>query len=69
MPAVITERMKKRIGGDNVQTWVVKKAKHNMARTIVPDEYDQRLVDFFDRNLVSQETAEANPEKAESVRS
>lgn len=33
--------------------WIVEKAKHNKARSLQTDEYDRRLVEHFERTLVS----------------
>ena len=43
----ISEQMRRRIGEDCRPVWTVPKAKHNMARQVVPEAYDQTLVDFF----------------------
>jgi hypothetical protein len=31
----------------NSQRWMVRMAKHNMAREVDPDEFDRRVVEFF----------------------
>lgn len=45
MPEV-AQKIAQRIGQPNA-LWMVEKAKHNLARSVNPDEYDHRLVDFF----------------------
>ena len=47
VPPTITEELARRIGSNCRDTWVVARAKHNMARTTEPEEYDRRLVEFF----------------------
>lgn len=44
------------MAGDPKEFWLVDKAKHNQAITLVPDEYKTRVLAFFDRHL-----AEAPP--------
>ena len=44
---VITEEIFRRIGGRNAELWMVPKAKHNQARKVAEEEYDERLVKFF----------------------
>ncbi len=56
VPPVITDKMRKRVGGDRVETWIVKKAKHNMARSVLTEEYDEKLVGFFARHLSVEKT-------------
>ena len=36
-----------RLIGQPDALWTVAKAKHNLARSVQPDEYDRRLVEFF----------------------
>ena len=36
-----------RLIGQPDALWTVAKAKHNLARSVNPDEYDRRLVEFF----------------------
>ena len=43
----IAEQMRQQIGDDCRPVWMVPKAKHNMARLVEGDTYDQVLVDFF----------------------
>lgn len=38
-----------RLIGQPDALWTVAKAKHNLARSVMPDEYDRRLVEFFSR--------------------
>lgn len=38
-----------RLIGQPEALWLVAKAKHNLARSVNPDEYDRRLVEFFSR--------------------
>ena len=45
--AEIPRRMLARIGGPQARLWEVPEARHNLAREVAPEEYDQRLVEFF----------------------
>ena len=45
-PEVISS-VAKRIG-DGCDVWTVDKASHNAARNVDPEEYDRRLVGFFE---------------------
>lgn len=47
MPRVAREIT--RLIGQPEALWLVAKAKHNLARSVNPDEYDRRLVEFFSR--------------------
>lgn len=42
----ISHELARRIG-PSCRVWVVKSAKHNMARTTNPEEYDRQIVSFF----------------------
>jgi uncharacterized protein len=44
------------------ELWIVNAAKHNQALQIATDEYQQRVLDFFEKHLVSRETAAASPD-------
>ncbi|MCB0165957.1 MAG: hypothetical protein KDI79_17115 [Anaerolineae bacterium] len=37
--------------GDNVTLWVVDRASHGEYRAVAPDEYEVRVVGFFNRAL------------------
>lgn len=54
-PAVAQE-LARRIG-PSCSVWVVKGAKHNMARAKHPEEYDRRMVEFFAAGLDSADAA------------
>ena len=43
----IPRRMLARIDGPQAHLWEVPEARHNLARGVAPEEYDQRLVEFF----------------------
>lgn len=40
------------IPGDERTLWIVPNAKHNQARSMIPQQYDGRLVEFFTRSEV-----------------
>ena len=40
-----------RAQGGNVESWFVEGAEHTKALSTEPDEYERRLVDFFNRGL------------------
>lgn len=45
--------------------WLVEKAKHNLARSVNPDEYDRRLVEFFSQlESPADDTSESPLERA-----
>ena len=46
-----TEEMHRKLGAPPDRLWIVPKAKHNMARTVDPAAYDDRIVGFFDQHL------------------
>lgn len=50
----IAKTLRRRIGGDNAELWIVKEAKHNVARQVDPDAYDNRLVEFFSQMSAAQ---------------
>lgn len=57
----IAHELRRRIGSDCADVWVVPGAKHNGARRKNPDEYDNRLVEFFAHlSPHAQPVAEAN---------
>lgn len=41
----------KRAGALDKELWMVPKAKHNQAITLVEEEYQRRIVEFFDKHL------------------
>lgn len=41
--------------------WLVEKAKHNLARSVNPDEYDRRLVEFFSQLESPTDDASESP--------
>jgi uncharacterized protein len=43
----ISETLFQRFPQANSRRWLVKTAKHNMAREVDPEEFDRRIVDFF----------------------
>ncbi len=45
----ISSMLFNRIGRDHATLWMVEGAKHNVARQVDPEAYDNRLVDFFSR--------------------
>ncbi|MEZ6046287.1 MAG: alpha/beta fold hydrolase [Planctomycetaceae bacterium] len=48
----IPRKILKRAGGKpHHQLWKIPDAKHNLGREIVPEEYDQKVVQFFNENL------------------
>ncbi|QDT37423.1 alpha/beta hydrolase [Stratiformator vulcanicus] len=46
IPTDIPQKLARRIGDEWATVWVVKKAKHNQARDLNPDEYDRRVAEF-----------------------
>ena len=48
VPMIGVEEMADRIGGEACELWRVCNAKHNRARHVDPEEYDDKLVAFFD---------------------
>ena len=49
----IGRELQRRIDSPDAQLWLVPRAKHNCARNVAPDEYDRRLLDFFNQTLVT----------------
>ena len=48
----IPRKILKRAGGKEYhELWKIPEAKHNLGREIVPDEYDEKLVQFFAKSL------------------
>lgn len=47
----IVEHLRTKIGGDAGPVWVVPGAKHNQARWTAPEEFEARLVAFYDDAL------------------
>lgn len=47
VPLPVAEELRQRIG-ESAELWIVPNAKHNGARALVPNEYDVRLVSFFE---------------------
>ena len=43
----ISEALFQRFPQANSRRWLVKTAKHNMAREVDPEEFDRRIVEFF----------------------
>ena len=62
----ITEDLRRRIGGEAVEEWIVPGAKHNKARQVDLDEYDNRLIEFFGNMKV--ESAQTETALTEPVR-
>lgn len=50
-PAIASE-LGARVGSE-CEVWIVSKAKHNKAREVAPEEYDGRLIRFFEQHLQS----------------
>jgi len=46
---VIAQEMVAKIASNSAELWMVPGAKHNQARTVEHDKYDERLVSFFSR--------------------
>lgn len=46
------------IPGDERTLWIVPNAKHNQARTVHREQYDERLVEFFSQSEAAQPTAD-----------
>jgi fermentation-respiration switch protein FrsA (DUF1100 family) len=40
--------------GERSELWIAPEASHTGAFTRYPDEYEQRVIDFFDRTLLGQ---------------
>lgn len=49
-PAIV-EHLRTKIGADTRPVWVVPGAKHNLARWTAPEEFEARLLTFFDDAL------------------
>ncbi|MBM83827.1 MAG: hypothetical protein CMJ78_25000 [Planctomycetaceae bacterium] len=47
VPPELAMKMASLMGKGEEDVWVVRKAKHNMARKVAQEEYDERLVNFF----------------------
>ena len=47
--------------------WVVPGARHNMAMQVAPEEYKNRVLNFFDSYLASVSTVEAASKQLEAV--
>ena len=60
-----------RLIGQPQALWTVAKAKHNLARSVNPAEYDRRLVDFFMRldQPADNENNSATPQSSQGQRS
>ena len=43
----ISETLFERFPHANSKRWLVKTAKHNLARDVDPEEFDRRIVEFF----------------------
>ena len=54
VPATIHEEMKNRVNSDRCTLWTVPKAKHNLAREIDPEDYDKRVLKFFQNEAASE---------------
>ena len=61
----VAQEIAQLIGQPNA-LWIVEKAKHNLARSVNPAEYDRRLVEFFLRLDPSVEEADKPSEKETS---
>ena len=48
------------IGHAGAAVWIVDDAKHNRARQVVPEEYDNRLVEFFNQSLTTARSEQAS---------
>jgi pimeloyl-ACP methyl ester carboxylesterase len=61
----ISETLFERFPQANSKRWLVKTAKHNLAREVDPDEFDRRIVEFFSqlapRPAVPQPSAVPKP--------
>jgi uncharacterized protein len=57
----ISETLFERFPQPASQRWVVKTAKHNLAREVDPDEFDRRLVEFFSQLAPLPAAASAQP--------
>jgi pimeloyl-ACP methyl ester carboxylesterase len=53
--------IRERIGSESAEFWLVPDAKHNGAREIHPDAYDQKVADFFTHYIEPPAAPEANP--------
>lgn len=63
VPPRITERLQKLLG-DSAEMWLVPKAAHNGARTAAPEEYDRRIVAFFQEMVADvPQPAQVTPAK------
>ena len=45
------DRLYQQVGGSSVQLWEIPEAQHTGAFDLQPDEYEQRVVGFFDAAL------------------
>jgi pimeloyl-ACP methyl ester carboxylesterase len=54
VPLAVSEAMCRYIGGRQQSVWRVAEAGHNLARSVDPPAYDQRLAGFFSEYLVPQ---------------
>ncbi|QDU78407.1 Alpha/beta hydrolase family protein [Polystyrenella longa] len=54
----IPHKILKRAGGQPYhQLWEIPNAKHNLGRETIPEEYDQKLVEYFSQTLNSEASA------------
>lgn len=58
---VLSRSLHESIPSEQSELWIVPNARHNQARESSPQEYDVRLVEFFDRLVVSDEIELAEP--------
>jgi fermentation-respiration switch protein FrsA (DUF1100 family) len=54
-PSLAGAYEQQRAAGDNAELWVVEGADHGGYLTAAPEEYERRIVEFFDRTLVHTE--------------
>ncbi|GAB4141547.1 MAG: hypothetical protein Tsb009_11380 [Planctomycetaceae bacterium] len=60
VPPSISEHLAECIGGSNCQIWKVRKARHNQARSVNPEQYDSKLVEFFSKMATNPMSLELN---------
>lgn len=67
VPLEVPEELARCIGGERCELWKVPHARHNGARNVAPQTYDDRLADFFARALLAEPRparGEGKPERA-----
>jgi pimeloyl-ACP methyl ester carboxylesterase len=54
----VSLEIRERIGSESAEFWLVPDAKHNGAREVHPEAYDQKVTEFFSQNLEESAAAE-----------